>query len=230
VSALVVTRGDFVPGKDTSGEEPQKLFTDRKNPSPDTPEYYTDLTKIQRFNMTVKTLPKTMKSNSRALPQSHDEFIAWKDNLTKAKLQFLFKELLNPIRESVTEGRPPIHDMDGNEISRPEHIIMLEAPTNRVLADAQPLLDWENQKQRFNTKFWTPKPKKGKKGKANKGKISHDLMDKLYDFWDGFIQSYESDSKIQDTVKPSVKVFDFLKSSWREDLTIEDLRKIQLQV
>lgn len=55
-------------------------------------------------------------------------------------------------------------------------------------------------------------------------------MDKLYDFRDRFIQSYESDSKIQDTVKPTVKVFDFLKSSWREVLSQDELRNIQLKV
>ena len=166
------------------------------------------------------------KYKGPVLPQSHDEFLAWKDQLEKAKIQFLFKEELNPIRDSVTESRAPIHDIEGKEIPRSEHILMLEDPNHRVLADAHPLYDWENQKQRF--KFWTPK--KWKNGTVNKGKISHDLMDKLYEFWDRYIRYFENELKNQEIVKPSVKVFDILKSSWREDLTIEDLRKIQLKV
>lgn len=58
-------------------------------------------------------------------------------------------------------------------------------------------------------------------------------MDKLYQFWDHFLWSYETqkESKIDDQVKPSDKVFDFLKrSSDKEGLTKSDFRNIQLRV
>lgn len=45
---------------------------------------------------------------------------------------------------------------------------------------AHPVYNWEVKKQRYNTKYWTPK--KLKNGKGNKGKISHDIMDQLYFF------------------------------------------------
>lgn len=146
----------------------------------------------------------------------------------KGKTRFLFKEKFNSIRDSVTESRAPIHDIEGKEIIREEPILGLEKHTESEIAKAFPLAEWEDKKQRFNSKFWIPL--QIKKEMDKKGKISHDLLDKLYDFRDRFIQSYESDSKIQDTVKPSVKVFDFIKSSWREGLSPDELKDIQLKV
>lgn len=154
--------------------------------------------------------------------------ISQQASLYKAKINFLLKEELNPIRDSVMEGRPPVLDIEGKELPSIKHTLFVEVepPHDKALLKADPMLQWELDNKKFNTKYWAPKRCKDKDGL-----IDHNLTDKLYLFWDKFLQSYESESEsFKENAVRAVNVFDFLKSSWKPDLSLDELRKIQLKV
>ena len=63
-------------------------------------------------------------------------------------MQYLFKEMYNPIRDSVTEAWAPIHDIDGKECIREEPLLTIDDVSRSVISEAYPLVEWENKKQR----------------------------------------------------------------------------------
>lgn len=156
-------------------------------------------------------------------------------NAFRVKMEFLLREIKNPIRESVTASRAPHIEIDGKESIREDLIqneILYDTLETGTTANAKnkiegdnPFIKWERTHKKYNCKLWVPE-------KNRSGKTHFKAIEALYDFWDIFLNSYknETDSKKEEGYKPCDKVFEFLEKSWKPDLNDLELREIQLKV
>jgi len=146
----------------------------------------------------------------------------------------ILNEKQKPLQQLLKENRAPERDLDGR--------VLDEWP---LAGNSTSVIDsLEMERMRFNTKYWVPEDKQKH--------INKEMLEVLHSFWNTLIDSYKTEPDSKDSESPSEsekesametespsekhvnyprdKVLEFLKNSWREDLSDAELRAIQLKL